>query len=116
MKSHLILMEDAPANLEYDVFLSKLADSLTASGLYRTVGPMLAAEIEGTITRRVAPGDRGEDEADWKEDDYLVTEIESLGIAFCLLESGGEAEVVVETVNSLFGWLERSYAYSTSFK
>lgn len=113
MKSHLGLMEDVPANFECEWFLSKTAESIASTHHRHTysVGTILAKKMGGSITQRVASGKRGKDEIDWREDTYLITEIECFGAKLCLLESGGEAVVVREGADDLFGWLDEHRKY-----
>ena len=105
MKSHLSLMEDAPANYHREWYLTGLAKSLKGQGHASTIGPVLASRIDGAVTRVDVAGDRAETEVDWREDDYMITELECRGSSYCLLESGGEAMVIMATARGLFGWL-----------
>lgn len=101
------MMEDVPCNREYEYYLSDLAKSLTSLGLYHTVAPILAARMGAVITRRVTSGNR---DYDWREAEYTITEMECLGTKYCLMESEGDAEVVRESADSLFKWLDATEA------
>ena len=80
-----------------------MATSLAATGMYRTVASMLAAKMGGVITQCIRSGNR---DPDWREDEYVITELECMGAKYCLIESDGEAVVMRESADSLFEWLD----------
>lgn len=102
--SHLGLLEDVPANMEAEGFLSDLARHM--AGGHETVAPLLAVRMGAHITRRAASGNR---DPDWREEEYVVTELKCMGATYCLLESGGDAAVVRESIDSIFAWLDASH-------
>ena len=102
MGSHLGLLEDVPANMESEGFLSDLAQTMADAG-HETVAPLLAVRMGAHITRRVTSGNR---DPDWREAEYIVTEMRCMGATYCLLESGGDAAVVRESIESIFAWLD----------